>query len=1311
MNRVSSAGRQLRANYFLAGLLLIGGIVGWSFSAEPAAPKQQRVKAQKDLQDGNFKDAYDGLHGLALNKADDPLAVGNDLTIAIQCLNSLGREDEIDDFREQVIAAHASNWRLLRAAADSLQHGQHFGNMIAGKFSRGFHRQGGEYTNSIDRDQVRALQLMQQALPLVAADAGGNADALQRADFYMALSHALLSSRDGGQSWRLQVLTDLDTLPDYAPGWGWNHNQATRGAPVDEAGNPVFYKSPKRWQDATNDGQRWRWALTQAAEASSARTNDARMEFANFLHGQFGMQTMAGYGNFFGGSNGDDGETADESHKEQTGPFAVQTLADDETIARLATGVKRFKLPDEFNYIKIYQSVADNPKSGRGDQALEALAQIFENRRQYPRAAEIWARAIKEYGKGKNDYRQHRLEQITSNWGRFEPVMSQPAGKGAVVDFTFRNGRAVSFEAHEIKIDKLVDDVKAYLKSRPRQLDWPRSNIDNLEFRLVERNEQQYLGDKVAAWDLKLDPPADHFDRRIQVSTPLQKAGAYFLTAKMADGNISRIIVWVVDTAIVKKRLDGKTLYLVADAVTGKLVAGINVELFGYREHWRNNVVDYDFANFAEKTDADGQVIVDAAQMPASYSCAAIARDGNGRLAYLGFNNTWYQSVGGDGPDQHQTRIFTITDRPVYRPAQSVKFKFWVRSPRYDEPDTSDFAGQEFTVELYNPKREKIFSRQFKADAYGGLDGDYELPADATLGVYQLLVGRQPNKMLGGDNFRVEEYKKPEFEVTVDTPTEPVMLGDKIKATIRAKYYFGSPVTNAKVKYKILRTSYSDTWFPPRPWDWLFGPGYWWFGCDYPWYPGWSKWGWRRPAPSWWGGGSGQPEVVADVEAPLGPDGTLPVEIDTSLAKLVHPDQDHRYEITAEVVDASRRTIVGSGAVLVARKPFRITTWIDRGYYQAGDPIEASFAARTLAGKPVAGHGHLVLYKISYDAKGKPAEKAVEEWNLDPGADGVAHQQLKAAEPGQFRLSYKLTDAGGHTIEGGYVFAVRGEGFNNGAGYRFNDLELILDRREYAPGDKVRLMVNVNRPDSTVWLFLRPVNSVYLAPKTLRLEGKSTVVEIDVTKRDMPNFFVEALTISGGRVFSETREIVVPPEKRIINVAVTPSRTDYKPGQRATVGLKLTDAAGRPIVGSTVVSIYDKAVEYISGGSNVPEIRAFFWNWRRSHYPSQETNLGRSSNNLVRNGEIGMGNLGVFGDLVQTKKNREVHYTIAKPVYETEKGDDWNADGAADFQFGGVGMTSAPAAHGRGGVPAKDGTQATKPFAGLETSLQTTARC
>ena len=138
---------------------------------------------------------------------------------------------------------------------------------------------------------------------------------------------------------------------------------------------------------------------------------------------------------------------------------------------------------------------------------------------------------------------------------------------------------------------------------------------------------------------------------------------------------------------------------------------------------------------------------------------------------------------------------------------------------------------------------------------------------------------------------------------------------------------------------------------------------------------------------------------------PIGPDGTVKVEIDTAVAKAIHPDQDHRYTITAEVVDQSRRTIVGTGTVLVARKPFTVYAWVDRGYYHVGDTITANFSARTLDGKPVEGTGELQLLKISSTkiTADTPDRNRVHTWNLATNAEGLADLQHQGSETGQYR--------------------------------------------------------------------------------------------------------------------------------------------------------------------------------------------------------------------------------------------------------------------------------------------------------------------
>ena len=98
-------------------------------------------------------------------------------------------------------------------------------------------------------------------------------------------------------------------------------------------------------------------------------------------------------------------------------------------------------------------------------------------------------------------------------------------------------------------------------------------------------------------------------------------------------------------------------------------------------------------------------------------------------------------------------------------------------------------------------------------------------------------------------------------------------------------------------------------------------------------------------------------------------------------------------------------------------------------------------------------------------------------------------------------------------------------------------------------------------------LFVRPTNGVYLPPKVVHLRGKSTVEEIGIVPRDMPNIFVEALTVADGKVHDEVREIAVPPESRVVDVAVEPSQKTYKPGQKARVKVKLTGPDGKPFVG------------------------------------------------------------------------------------------------------------------------------------------------
>lgn len=1180
-----------------------------------------RTRADRLFADQNFQEALTLYRQLTLDPENDSDELPEDFAQAVNCLNHLSLIHEFDDLLEDAVRTHPQHWRLLTRAAGILHSGEigHWGFLVAGEFHRGAHRGGGTWVDVTDRDRVRALQLYEQARPLMQADASATPG--ERADVFQGLADAVGSVRFSA-AWRLQQLTDLSELPRIEPGErpGWGFPRQDQGAPVDADGNPIFHQLPESWDAADSDGERWRWALEQVVAAENSRSSKIDLDWADFLLSQFGVSSRE-----VGGVPlrriGDDDTS-------QTPPrWQPHELDDQETIARLATGVRRLTLPEEFNHIRIYQRVAER-EDGQQRRALEALVNVRRNRHQYPQAADRLRAILPLTTAGEDRVRvQRQIDQIEDNWISFHSSATQPAGTGARLDIRYRNGHRATFTARRIRIERLLSDVQDHVRSSDGALDHETLQIERIGHRLVKDNPERFLGEEVATWEVELTPPDNHFDALQTVSTPLQNGGAWWVTAAIEDGNETRIVLWVADMALSRKHVESGTLYFAADAVTGAGLPGVDLEFFGWRRQRIERTRRYQVLTerFADRTGADGLCTPRADRLKSNFQWLTIARADDGRLAYSGFSGIWLPHE--ISPFSYSPiKVFSITDRPVYRPEHTVRYRLWVRQPRFDD-DTARFADQEFLIEVRNPKGDIVAERTLRSDRWGGLDGEYVVPADATLGRFQLRVcAPQSDRadrrhVYGTGEFRVEEYRKPEFEVAVEAPEKPVQLGEPFDVTVRADYYFGAPVAEGTVHYKVERTKKEHRWYPAARWDWLYGPGYWWFAPDYPWYPGWQRWGCVAPIPPWWGWQPDPPEVVAEGDAPLRPDGTLAVSIDTAAALANHGDSDHEYKITAEVVDQSRRTIIGTGRVVVAREPYQVFVWTDHGHYQTGDDATIGVQARTADGRGVSAEGTLTLLKVTWDGE-TPVETPVETQEIATDDSGSATLRLALPEAGQFRAAVELTDADGNTQQGGAVFFVRGPD-EDGRSYRFNDLELVTDKREYAPGETVRLQVSTDRVGSTVLLFVRPADGVCPAPVVLRPEGKSTVYELPLTRSDMPNLFVEALSIADGRIHTTVREIVVPPEQRVANVEVLPSAERYRPGDEAEVTLQLTDLEGAPFVGNTVLSVYDASLEYIAE-SSIPDIRRFFWQVRRHHNPRTVSSLDRRTHAVAKPGEVGM---------------------------------------------------------------------------------------
>ncbi len=1189
---------------------------------EPTALRKERDSL---IERGLWRDAVTFYQEKLLPLSD--AASGTDLERATEALGRLNAWSEFDGLVETAVTAHETNASLLTSAATVYQQAPHYGEIVAGEFTRsrgygGRRFPGGDATaesgQAVDTrycDHVRSLQLLRQAVGVPSEPAAAVLAWREIAQIFMSQ-----------EAWKLQTLTPLGSLPEWGePG----PEGGTEGAPWSGDG-PVVFSAPTSWDAATNDGERWRFALAEQERLSSDKDTAALMisERARFALSQFGVETLASYGWW-----------QQQDPDSAKGILQVDTLAEDECLARTSDGVRRFKLGAEFHPIALYRSILES-KIGNGS-AGDALVQIFLNRRQLDKALEVLDQTIKLHGPGGNDARKILRKQITGNWGRFEPAETVAAGNKPIIPLVFRNGHKITLTAAPVDMDAVLADTISYLKSNPKQLDWQRVNPSDIASDLIRKEGAKYIGKVAKEWQENLTPDDKYRDTRTDLTLPLDTSGGWWITGTMENGNTFHTLVWIVDTVLAQNDVGGKKQWWVANAADGAPIAGTDIEYFGYRTIYRERQVplgrnmDVRTKEFSRTTDDDGKTLLKPGDWDEQYQWLAVARKKGRATAYYGFQPYSIQQPQLDNGNRDIT--YGISDRPLYKPGDTAHLKFYLRNVGYDKPDESKWANQEGTLTLANGRGEEVLKiEKLRTDALGAVESEVIIPKDGGLGAWNATY-QIDDRISATVMLRVEEYRKPEFEVKVEAPSEPLKLGDKFTATVKANYFHGSPVRNAEVEIIVKRSSLGERWFPLNRWDWLYGRGAWWNSSEASWHPTWRQWGCLPPNPPWWQGNRWTPdELVLKQTMAIGPDGTAKVEIDTATAKAVHGDMDAEYHIEARVVDASRREERGTGSVIAARRPFEVVVWTNRGYTRTGDAVEANISAATLAGKPViAAKGTLKIYQISSGDDGRIEEKEIQSFEIVTDAEGKVLQQFAAPATGQYRLAANLATNGGEAVEGATILNVYGPGRDDTADWHFGPLELIADKATHAPGDTLKLRVNSDQENANVWLFLHVAGSSGREAKRIQLDGKSLEVEVPLDLRDMPNMFIEGVTVHGAKLNTAVRQILLPPVSKMIEVTLEPAKDRMKPRETSKLGITLRDAEGKPVTGTAVLTVYDKALEAITGGSNVGLINENFWTWKNNYYPGGDgAFIPGSPGNLQKLKEQAMESLGRFGTVV-----------------------------------------------------------------------------
>jgi uncharacterized protein YfaS (alpha-2-macroglobulin family) len=819
--------------------------------------------------------------------------------------------------------------------------------------------------------------------------------------------------------------------------------------------------------------------------------------------------------------------------------------------------------------------VTELPKSVLAPQALLLIAQQQEGQGQLVKAAATWRELIAKYPQSKlvSDARSsiQGIEQKQINFNLKEPA--RPGQKPQLL-VTSRNLKEVRFAAYRVKLEDFLTQ-KTSLNNPSTTFTEFSSNFGTITAAVKK------FGAPVARWSAKTGDNSDHQGNSFTTQAPFSEIGAYAIVASSGDVRFAQIIL-ITDLALLKKADKNGSFVYVADAKSGAAVNGAAVvvkEVWGY---------DPRKADVAQGKSDDAGFFDKKRAGDSGSNFAAFAWVGN-RYAITGQQGGYW-----GGEDRDQTRVLGTTDRPVYRPGQTVNFRQIVTT-RNLGGDWRPLVKREFSLVATNPKGETFWEKKLTTNEFGSVSGEFVIPESAPLGQFNLGLTDNQN-ISGGIAFRVEEYKRPEFEVTVTAPTEAKRPGEMVAARINAKYYFGAPVPNAKVKYTVRKSTWWAGYRFPTPYDWLY-----------------SNWGvgqydtGRRNI-----GGEGSGKIVKEGEVTTDAQGYAELTFLTEALENTPGDWWSRYSnplytIEAQVTDQSRRTIEAQGSVKVARQPYFAFLNTQRGYFQTGDRVPIELRTQDANEQSVAATGKMVVYKL---LPGDKEEKVFEE-AISTDASGRTFWNWEAKDSGQFRVEYQAKGLWGDDIKAQTEVWVVGDRIG---AIRLRGVTILLDKNSYEQGDTLKARIIADKPGANVLLTQEAAGEI-LRRDVVAIDQQSKEVSIPIEKKHVPNFFIAAALIQDFEVYQAQAEVFVPPTRQLLNIKVTGDKATYKPGETGTFQVEARDYSGQPARAEVSLALIDASLFYIQK-DYTPDMRQFYYGERR--YNSVNLDSNRSGNPEAR---------------------------------------------------------------------------------------------
>ncbi|MEI6503744.1 MAG: MG2 domain-containing protein, partial [Armatimonadota bacterium] len=491
-------------------------------------------------------------------------------------------------------------------------------------------------------------------------------------------------------------------------------------------------------------------------------------------------------------------------------------------------------------------------------------------------------------------------------------------------------------------------------------------------------------------------------------------------------------------------------------------------------------------------------------------------------------------------PDYEEPyRAYMYTDRPVYRPGQTVRFHGTVRAAEGVKYGLPNAQIETVRAQIKTRGGSTVYDEMLPLNEYGSFAGDFALAPEPPLGDYELVVtaGKGALETRFFRSFAVEAYRKPEFTVDVKIDKEHYLGGEDVSFTISAKYFFGSPVSGGKVSYEVNFNSAGNR----VPSEVLTAAG---LGT----------------------GATGEVENSFKGEGRLDKNGELRLFLKTKSLPF-----DRYVSINAEVSETALRPRSASASTYLYAAAYSLSLSLDKREFLVGDTVNVAVRTTDREGKPVSTAVNLTLIENLVDREKRPYQEKTKR-SIETDSEGKALVPFVVKRLAYNELTAWAKDPGGNPVYDHASFEV----VKKLSPPEWPNLALQADHGEYAPGGTA--VVGVTTDQLGAWMLVTVEGSRLFSSQVVRVSAHDFKLKFPVSADWQPSVSVHAAIIRKGELTSANENLSIPMEDKRLTVIVTPNKEQYQPAETASYIVTTRDSKGAAVAAEVGLGVVDASV-------------------------------------------------------------------------------------------------------------------------------------